>query len=1595
MMHRFSQLTLLLSAGLLVAACAEERAPIDRVQPDAVPKNFFIGDDYVSLADDPEFYTQGTLIDVGWGAGQDGLFTSTYAQPMSRIKWVVQEDQLIARITYERIDDSDGKGAGADTDDGVIAAAYRIEKHFDIVYAYNSTTGERLNIINENTTDRPWYEREYMRVDWSRNLASGSYDFDTLSQMGIYGGVTYEPLAYYVNDPSHRDAPVFDYENGYFDVTVKAFATPKMIDLSHFGWGIDAFPACWLENDFLSGNWPAGNCNPVELTIRESFKRVTNTDFEPSDWDGYRFQAYGGFYVERFGYSRNYGMSDDKWHRFLAKYNIWERSHHYANPETLEGPTECFTPFTTPFGADPHRDLDGDGTEDECQVIGAGSKCDEFSQKCTLPFRDRVAKPVVWHYTGGSDLRYYESSEWATHEWDVAMRMAIRTARYSECVGTGGENCANEYPVPFGQQAENEDAIALSREVDDCRNGRAYADRGQDRGRCDALADELGVARGYSTGVISIAKMDEAVVLCHSPVEANDHAACGTARLPAGITAAMCESPADEEMAATCGEALSVRMGDLRYHQINVIPTPQTPSPWGIYTDAEDPLTGETISASINVWSAINDRWSQGTIDTIRYISGELETDEITDGEYVRRWAEASEAANRGGVAPKMTKNEVNKRLASFVKSTPEAIAQPKLPLDSLPMKRAKEIKQELKHHVRAKLGAASTNQARYAARAEKVAGSELEAELMTPMMQQIAGVQGMPINGAVMDFASPLRGGNPSIHNHLKQMHEEALGKRGACVRHEAPAPVGMVGLGKVLEAKFGAFDPNQSEPEQQERAEKMRDYLAQRAHYSVIAHEMGHSIGMRHNFVSSADAWGYRPQYWQLRTKNGSVTAECTDLQAEGSGCVGPRYFDPITQEEDDNLLYMFMHSSVMDYAGELTQDMLGLGAYDFAAARMFYGDVVAVHADPSYNAGTPRGSGMLDKVDNFGGIVGMIPTIGGNEIHYSQLQTNFELIKDCTPVNPFDYKPAGWDTEAHGEWHPVFDGKFVQVNGEWTSCEQQPVDYVGWNDLRLPTPAEAGNFYRGGGAIDDLGRTRVPYGFATDGWADLGNLSVYRQDNGADAYELFDFLITQQEVNHIFTNYRRNRQDFSVKSAVNRTLWRYNGKLRDAAKGIGLFATIYREVSLAEGYEFDSFWKEVAPFWFKDNIIASGIGFDHFSRMSQRPQNGPHYSVAGDSVLRSAVDAWGTPTATQVIIPNGATGFIGSNIAAGGAPLENALADDQGEFDSNFTTNAGSYYGKIWTAMLFTESVDNFISSSRSDFYDARYRSVSMADLFPDGYRRWLANNLTGDDEIKGPRLVSDASGDPMIDGDSYPQDAIGWTSWWTEQVQSCFPGNGSTVCSAYGSADSAPFEAKAPANVVPIDPQIGWEQQKFYIALTLMYLPENQRQTWIDMMNIYELGNDADPAFTNRIEFHNPTGKSYIAKTFGKEEIFGKTVQKGIAARVLEYANGLVELAYETDPGPDLDGDGSPDWFIAKLNPATGQPIVRYDSTISHINAQGGFSPGRPGCDATDNSDCNCEANKACIQLSAYSQVPFFLRQAMTEFGMSDPEFKGIF
>src|SRR5262249_6321416 len=110
----------------------------------------------------------------------------------------------------------------------------------------------------------------------------------------------------------------------------------------------------------------------------------------------------------------------------------------------------------------------------------------------------------------------------------------------------------------------------------------------------------------YMTGEEDLANdhgatVPEGFVLCHNPTLHEDH--------PASRPVAMRDQPRcmvktnDNAGSGACNwggvqdrtgrHQILARLGDIRYNLVNIINTPQTPSPWGIMVDADDPVTGE------------------------------------------------------------------------------------------------------------------------------------------------------------------------------------------------------------------------------------------------------------------------------------------------------------------------------------------------------------------------------------------------------------------------------------------------------------------------------------------------------------------------------------------------------------------------------------------------------------------------------------------------------------------------------------------------------------------------------------------------------------------------------------------------------------------------------------------------------------------------------------------------------------------------------------------------------------------------------------------------------------------------------------------
>ncbi len=1516
-----------LPLATLVFGCAEEREPINRVQANALAKSFYVGE-VGNPSDDPEFYTAATVIDVPYGADQGSVFPGLVGS-LFRIKWEVTEDYLNARLTYENIDGVDGHGARK-TNNGKVIASYSIVGHFDIRHGYNPSTGEENNVIEENTSDRPWYEREYFRVDWSTNHIATSQLWDPLSDDGF----DVEPLAYYISEPSHPDAPHFEVPEGYFDVTNKVYLKPKTLDL-----GGGPVPACFYYGHVVAGaTYPWGNCENSEITVRYSYKRIAQegqpgfSDYEPIDWDGSRMNAFGVFTRERLGWDRSYGIVDEKWRRFAQRYNIWSKSH-----------TEraCALPETTATGCDPNRDTgdlncDGqpdpipgaegtvygpNGTDDECEDGESwGSKCDALVGKCTVPYSKRATRPVPWYYTlSAGDQPIFEATEFATWQWDAAMRLAVQSARYAECVRTGTASLVGTaHAAKFVDSSMStfdavRDVCAGVYPID-----QSYDDAELDRVRDVNMCVGLGGSRAECTQGLApeaVGAMEPMVVLCNNPVAKGDHPACGKVDLVA-------------------------RPGDIRYHQVNVWPTRQSSSPWGYGPSLSDPLSGEIVSAVINVYNAVTDAAAQGYLDQIRWMNGELDAGDITSGKHVHDWVQATEYS-KAQMGPLMSREDLANRLRGLAGSDAASVDAAKL--DPTLVDKFAKMARDLDREVLPP-GVIPEDRSVFEQRIAQAKESGVEAELMNPMWLQMAGVDPDLAGDVQLDMASPLRG---MSSRQLLKAYDDAqarLAERGQCILG-APEPTGIPAVAKMMAAKF-PFDPAAGAIANQDRLSRMWDYLRFKMHYTVILHEMGHTIGLRHNFVSSYDKYNYKTQYWQLRTDSGKVKKICDGPQSDGADCIGPRYYDPLTEDEVDNSVWTWMNTTVMDYAGDLTQDMLGLGVYDLAAARMFYGDVVDVRSDialpPNGAAASTEDERRAEAVESmvdypgylFGQIVncpqgaGKCSLSASNGLigHYSFYNEAFKLVQPerCVPVTP--EAPSWWDDAKWGAWDAVWDGQIVHNE----RCTRPEIDFVEWDEMvpdNIVVDFDDADYFTPRRASDPLGRPRVPYGFLTDNQADGWTPSAYRHDNGADMYEELVFHSNLYENRHIFDNFRNGRVNFTVYGAYQRALGRYHVKVQNLTQGFAYAVDyILREFAKNVGVPFaDVVAANTGEGSFLyDHAVAAAIGFDHFTRVMTRPHRGPHFCEGqlfcdpkGNRVLRPAEDEIGGIPQGNVLagnIPNGNM-IAGDSVAYGGRPINNDFQYAHGHWTFNYLNQAGSYYEKTFAVQSMLEASYGAINFFRFDGLDARFRHVNYGDLFPEGMRRFLGVALTEDAQLLGARVTSTAQGLPKFaeledapGGAKYPADPMAWVSFVPDSgpvacapvdgVLSCVDTLGSPIGNQAGAEDKAWF----------VDPQLGYEVQKFIVFWYFVYQPASEMLDWVDLLRVYRLGTDTDPAYLpgQRIEWVDPeSGLRYIAKRFGDETIFGKVCDKGIAAKMIHWANELTQEVYELDKNEPFD------------------------------------------------------------------------------------------
>lgn len=1400
-------------AAVTGPGCATERDPINRVELGALPKAFFVGEKLDDAADDPEFYFRTTVVDVSAGAGAESLFTNSDAQPTVRVRFEITQDKLLARLAYELVEGTDGKGTNGParndeprpaagkspsrtTTDGQIVAAFKIEKHFDIRRTYNAETGEETNVIVENDTDRPFNQREYVRVDWSTNLITDAYDLDAASQLGLWGGVTWSPIAYSVREPESPDAPALDVEGGYLDVTNKAYASPQMVHDPEWG----DFPAC-----LLVGSFPRISCNPSEVKLRLAFRRVADTDYEALDYDGGKMDRFGYFTNDRYGYDRRYGVVDEKWHRFASRWNLWDKSH--ASP-----PVACNTPDSTPAGADPHRDVDADGTEDECTAVGNGSRCDTFKQACTIPIRERKVRTIPWHVNRDFPEDLFPSSKKVIAMWSDAMRVAILSSRLAECRRTKSGDCEGEMGWPAGWS--------------------------------DDFVPPLGDA--------SLAEVPAVFVLCHNPVdpEKGDDPACGE-------------------------KGLSPRIGDLRHNLFTFVVSPQAASPWGIMVDAEDPLTGEKIAGSVNQWGGVLDRLAAQLVDLVDLLNGVTSPEAFIEGKDVSDWVKmtVSGANEPGGKAVSST--ELAGRLGAF---DPKVMAPFKADAGK---PTSRKIPAPIRHRERMKVlsdaGKLGPGNTAIAQRLGRLRGSSIEAQMITPEIAQLAGVDPKAaVTASTIERATPFAKNAPLMRRAIERRSLLGGARRHSCKR-AAPDTDHILPLARKAQKLFGTVDPKDAEAVKEHRA-KIYQWARESYSASVFSHEFGHAVGLRHNFAGTFDSLNYDEHYWQLRTKNGSVTNACASGTTDGSACIGPRYSDPITAEERDGGINGFASSSVMDYPGDQALDMFVMGKYDRAAVRFGYGGVVDVWAGQgiSVNGGGDgqRKAYELTAFNEGAGLFGVyaFPQPGSDEskyMHYSQYASAFGLISGCKSDPD---SPTG------------------------STCRGAPMDVVDARDMKdFAAYPQYASFLTSKGAVDPAGRPRRGYMFSSDEYANSGNVPAFSYDAGADAYEQIRFLESAYENRYLLDSFRRGRTSFNSYDV----LWRVQAHYLDT---IQLLAKTF---AFAMVLEVDDPTNPAPQLLADGNYgpLATGtsVAFDVFTHSLTRPEPGSYCSTASDQC--PGLQPYGLTDYIHVAdpYPLPETTPYDFKLPLGvGRYVHNDFDYAQGYWWADYQKQVGSFYDKIWSFYYLSEAFDSFISNSKDDFIDGRYKNVNFATIYPRQTARLFGALVTGDIESYAPWAGETSGGGVPSAGLVYPE-------WHLA--------NG---------VGTRPVGAKI------IDPAFGWNEQLYAMVWGTMFFPTTWSNQFIEDARITALASEqlSWPAAETYTFVDPVTSMTYRAHTTGTEMIFGVAKEKSLGARMLEWANNLVYSAYvvETTAGGDyvLNPDGTP-----KLKLVDGKPQLNED------------------------------------------------------------------
>ncbi|MGK0358627.1 MAG: hypothetical protein ACI9U2_000919 [Bradymonadia bacterium] len=879
----------LVSLGL--GGCTDEVEDINRVQPHYQAKS----------ALDGEWYYRQTVVDFPATAAYG--FTGIECG-LEKIRFEVREDLVIAYRVHEVVPGLDALSTlpGAEyTGDPV--ASWPIISHFDIIRDFDRSTGAQSNVIVEDSTLRPWWQRDYLRVNWATPMQTGPVDcsglFTLMSE--IFQGAT--PPGDYGREHDKFDPDAMQVGDDHMMVTQVATTS-------------DGGLACLLAGHVSSIYGQP--CGSVEVKVRHGFKRIDADEvaqFEPAQHLDSEMMQEG---AESFTDTNQNGRFDDGESFDDANDNgRWDNTRTVKYATVSVGPERgtmvdvaCTPEVLDTFGPEI--------TVDDCRSlqwhengrfgyfrtektaydrrVGGGHdhnrihlanhhqiwKATKDADGVRIPLKARALRPVIYHLNADfpDDLKA-TAAEIAADWNDVFMNAAMAAT------GKDPEAIASQLR---GDYNSDDNGVFLD---------------GQDAGMLFQIRENSCSPTGIERYVDGHPAMQETV-----------DAALAGATLQVGNMARVCAA-LTQDSATFDRPFVWQQMGDIRFSFVWWVNQDQASGPLGYGPSSADQETGQLISGNAHVYGAAIDVYARRAADIVRYINGELCTEADDEDLCLLEGRSFAQWISKTGAQAAISPVEVNR---DFQQRVSERLGTPGME-GYRPFKTDNGFDKARMHsHMRERMRSphgsdpmkwamdTPVNEGQARLEALKQNPTFRSRMLSEPMVQAARALHGLapnePLTEAAEAFALDLAVDRGAIYQ-LDEERSRLAAENNIFLADGMDDSV----IGQAIALK--GLEP-----------EEVYQQLRREIFKGVMLHEIGHTVGLRHNFKASYDALNYQDDFWQIRER-----------------------YSP--DEWDAQRLPEYRYASIMDYGARFNSDTKGLGKYDNAAIKYVYGQHVEAFA------------------------------------------------------------------------------------------------------------------------------------------------------------------------------------------------------------------------------------------------------------------------------------------------------------------------------------------------------------------------------------------------------------------------------------------------------------------------------------------------------------------------------------------------------------------------------------------------------------------------------------------------------------------------